>query len=209
METWDAALRAWTDYQRAVGTPSTTLDLRLHHLRCVAREVSALPARVSFDDLVAFFASKTSWSANTRRSYRTSLRSFYSWMRATGRIAGESPAHLLPPVRIPRAKPRPTPEQGNETAFVTTIETFRTSEDYPWMDEDSLTYAEGDELLVLMGYEVCERIEALDQPITMESFEADADAYAEEQGIWGPEAVSLYLAAEHLCPNAHEALPES
>jgi len=111
----------------------------------------------------------------------------------------------------PESEPAPESElkQGNETAFVTTIETFRTSEDYPWMDEDSLTYAEGDELLVLMGYEVCERIEALDQPITMESFEADADAYAEEQGIWGPEAVSLYLAAEHLCPNAHEALPES
>ena len=117
METWDAALRAWTDYQRAIGTPSTTLDLRLHHLRRVAREVPALPTRVSFDDLVAFFASKTSWSANTRRSYRTSLRSFYSWMRATGRIAGESPAHLLPPVRIPRAKPRPTPEHAYRRAL--------------------------------------------------------------------------------------------
>src|SRR5690625_543439 len=48
----------------------------------------------------------------------------------------------------PEPESEPAPEsalkQGNETAFLTTIETFLTSEDYPWMDEDSLTYAEED-----------------------------------------------------------------
>lgn len=116
MEGWDDALRQWRQYQRATGVPDTTLDLRMHHLRRVARSLGGAPASVSLDDLVAFFA-RQSWSPNTRRSYRTSLRSFYSWMRATGRITGESPAHLLPAVRIPRAKPRPTPEHAYRRAL--------------------------------------------------------------------------------------------
>lgn len=112
---WDRHIDRWVAYMRAVGTPETTITVRRHHVQQLARGMNTPPAGVTFDDLVEWFAQQT-WAPNTRRSYRTTFRAFWGWLRATGQVE-ESPAHLLPPIRIPRGKPRPIPEEAYRAAL--------------------------------------------------------------------------------------------
>jgi integrase len=104
----DRELGDWAQWMRAAGRPGSTIGLRTYHVRRVMREIDASPWTLTTKELVAYLASK-GWAAETRRSYRASLRAFYSWAQATGRRA-DSPAHLIPPIKLPRAIPRPTPE---------------------------------------------------------------------------------------------------
>lgn len=108
---WERDVAAWGDYMTAAGMPETTRNIRVYHVRRVGRELGRTPSTITFEDLTEWLARRR-WAPNTRKSYRASLRSFYGWAMATGRTS-ESPAHLLPAVRVPRARPRPTPE----TAF--------------------------------------------------------------------------------------------
>lgn len=103
-------LTSWTNYLRATGAPDTTIGLRAYHLTRLAADFPDGPETVEFEALVAWLAGQR-WKPNTRRAYRASLRAFWSWLLATGR-ASESPAHLLPPVKVPRARPRPAPEDA-------------------------------------------------------------------------------------------------
>lgn len=106
---WSPHLTAWLAYMVAAGLPATTITLRRYHLERLARELPrSTPASVTVAQLEAWLASKD-WAPNTRRSYRSSLRAFYTWAVAAG-VVESSPAHLLPPVKVPRAVPRPTPE---------------------------------------------------------------------------------------------------
>lgn len=113
---WAALTAAWYDYLKAAGAPDTTIRLRIYHVNRLATEIGRTPGAVTFDQLVRWLSGKD-WSPNTRRAYRSSLRSFYGWAVATGRVV-ESPAHLLPPVPIPRAKPRPAPEAAYREALL-------------------------------------------------------------------------------------------
>lgn len=108
MRGWEREIASWCDYMKTAGLPDTTIKQRVYHVGRVAREVGGTPAALTLDKLTRWLADKT-WAPNTRRSYRSSLRAFYGWAMATGRVT-HSPAHLLPSVKIPRARPRPTPE---------------------------------------------------------------------------------------------------
>lgn len=103
----------WAMWMLATGSPKTTVKLRTYYLirlRMVERDLLALDV----DDL-AEWMSQQDWSPNTRKSARASLRAFYGWAVQTGRLES-SPAHMLPTVRVPRAKPRPTPEAAYRDA---------------------------------------------------------------------------------------------
>ena len=115
MNTWDSLISGWATYLRGSGQPDTTTGLRTYHLSRLARSFPRGPESVTFDALVKWLAGHD-WAPNTRRAYRASLRSFWSWMLATGR-ASTSPAHLLPPVKVPRARPRPAPELAYRKAL--------------------------------------------------------------------------------------------
>lgn len=106
MDTWD--LDGWTRWMVAAGRPASTISLRRYHVHRLAQDLQRPATQVTVDDLVDWLAAHE-WSSNTRRSYRSSLRSFFGWLQASG-YRPDSPAHLLPPVTPPRAKPRPTPE---------------------------------------------------------------------------------------------------
>lgn len=110
------ALEAWVTWLRAAGRPDTTVTLRTYHVRRVFSELQVDPWGVSPEQLVEYLAAKD-WAPETRRSYRASLRAFYAWAMATGRRA-DSPAHLLPVVQVPRALPRPTPENVYRAALL-------------------------------------------------------------------------------------------
>ncbi|MEN8675695.1 tyrosine-type recombinase/integrase [Nocardioides sp.] len=112
---WERSIVAWCDWMTAAGAPTTSIGLRRYHVQRVARELRTAPRSVSVDQLTAWLAGQD-WSPNTRRAYRSSLRSFYGWALATGRVKS-SPAHQLPPVKIPRPRPRPTPEEAFSDAL--------------------------------------------------------------------------------------------
>ncbi|WP_087623495.1 tyrosine-type recombinase/integrase [Aeromicrobium sp. PE09-221] len=107
----------------AAGAPETTRNLRTYHLQRLAADMTRGPWTVTFDYLVQWLAGQ-GWAANTRKSYRQSLRSFCSWAMATGRVT-ESPAHLLPPVRVPRGNPRPVDEATYRAALASADERVR------------------------------------------------------------------------------------
>lgn len=109
MNRWSRDLEAWAKWMLISGMPQTTINLRIYHLERVQRELGRTPATVTFTQLSDWLASKD-WAPNTRRSFRSSLRAFYTWAMAAG-VVVESPAHLLPPVRVPRGRPNPVPEE--------------------------------------------------------------------------------------------------
>lgn len=105
---WEHLLQLWEEHQLAAPYPRTTIDLRLYHLRRLAKAFPGGPDMVTLELLKAWLA-KHEWAPQTRRSYHSSLRSFWGWLVETGR-AVDSPPHRLPRVRVPRPKPRPAPE---------------------------------------------------------------------------------------------------
>lgn len=92
---------------RAGGAPDTTIGQRRYQIARAVRETGD-PVTVTGDDLIGWLGSK-SWAPETRRAYRAALRSFFAWMQATGRRR-DNPAGLIPTVKLPRSRPRPTPE---------------------------------------------------------------------------------------------------
>lgn len=118
--TWGTELAAWRKHLISAGTATETIKLRIYHLERVAAELKGRPDTVTLERLVDWLAAQE-WAPNTRRTYRASLRSFYSWALVTGRVKS-SPAHLLPSVKVPRARPRPTPETVYRDALATADE---------------------------------------------------------------------------------------
>lgn len=104
---WEAPISAWLGFLSSA-RPESTRYLRGYHLRRFAGDHSGDPWTVSVDDLASWLGSHD-WSAETRRSYQSSLRSFYRWAHATGRIDHDPAAQLLP-VKVPRGVPRPAPD---------------------------------------------------------------------------------------------------
>lgn len=98
----------------AGGVPTTTVRLRRYYVQRLQRRHKDL-LELTVDDLAGWLAAGR-WSPNTRKSARSALRCFYGWAVTTGRLV-ESPATRLPPVRVPRAKPRPTPEPVYRSAL--------------------------------------------------------------------------------------------
>lgn len=115
-------LANWEAFMHAAGAPSTTIALRVYYVTRLARAHPDLLA-VNVDVLAAWIAAG-GWSPNTAKSARSALRSFYGWARDTGRI-DVSPAHLLPAVRVPRGRPKPTPEQAYRAALLAADERSR------------------------------------------------------------------------------------
>jgi site-specific recombinase XerD len=106
---WQASITTWEGWLRAANRPETTIYLRLYHLRRFAGDHPKVhPWEMTLDLLIVWLA-EFKWKAETRRSYRSSLRQFYTWGHLTGRING-NPAALLPAVTPPRGRPRPAPD---------------------------------------------------------------------------------------------------
>lgn len=106
MDGWD--IEGWTRWMVSAGRPNTTIELRRYHIERLALDLRRSPLTIDANDLAAWLAAHD-WKPETRRSYRSSLRSYFGWLQAVG-YRPDSPAHLLPPVSVPRAKPRPAPE---------------------------------------------------------------------------------------------------
>lgn len=110
MTSWEAEISGYIGYLRAGNRSVETQKMRAYQLGRVARDVQVPPAQVTGQQLLDWMASRQAmWKPNTQRGYRGTLRTFYRWMVETGRI-DVSPAADLPPVEVPRGRPRPAPE---------------------------------------------------------------------------------------------------
>lgn len=107
MQQGRALIEAWAAWMIAGAAPLTSVSLRRYYLERLNHDRPGL-LELGVDDLAEWLAAND-WGPNTRKSARSALRGFYGWCALTGRIEA-SPAHLLPTIRVPRAKPRPTPE---------------------------------------------------------------------------------------------------
>ncbi|ROS57192.1 tyrosine-type recombinase/integrase [Frigoribacterium sp. PhB118] len=104
---WATQLGPFTAWLRAGHRSERTIYLRTYHLRRFADETRVDPFDVTTEVLVDHLGSRA-WSKTTRHSIRASLRVFYGWAHATGRMM-TNPAHLLPTFSPPLGQPRPAP----------------------------------------------------------------------------------------------------
>ncbi|MFC6009120.1 tyrosine-type recombinase/integrase [Angustibacter luteus] len=105
---WTTEIDAWNVWMTAADRPDTTRYLRTYHLRRLGAEHPLThPYELTAEDLLLWIG-RPEWSTETRRSYRASLRVFYGWAHAEGRIT-TNPAYGLPSIRPARAMPRPAP----------------------------------------------------------------------------------------------------
>lgn len=104
---WATQLGPFTAWLRAGHRSERTIYLRTYHLRRFADETRVDPFDVTTELLVDHLGSRA-WSKTTRHSIRASLRVFYGWAHATGRMM-TNPAHLLPTFSPPLGQPRPAP----------------------------------------------------------------------------------------------------
>ena len=105
---WTREIRSFGNWIIASGGSPGTRKLRVYYLERFAATTRRPPYAVTLDQVAAFLATE-GWSPETRKSARASVRGFYEWAVLTGRMTA-SPAERLPPVRIPRQVPHPTPE---------------------------------------------------------------------------------------------------
>lgn len=104
---WTTALRDFTTALQASGRSPRTIRLYLYRAVAVA-SYAPRPDQITTDHLLTYM-SRQDWSPETRKSARTSVRSFFRWAHESGRLPSD-PSAALPPVRIPPAVPRPAPE---------------------------------------------------------------------------------------------------
>lgn len=107
--TWAEHAAAWAAHMRAGGRAESTIAVRMGWLRRIA-STYADPFAVTADDL-ALYLSRSDWSPETKRSARGTAATFYRWAVRTGRTE-HNPAEQLDAVRIPRALPRPAPDEA-------------------------------------------------------------------------------------------------
>lgn len=98
------------------GNPSAgTMKLRASHLSTLLESHPDLLA-VSEDDLMTYLQSHK-WKPQTRKSHRSTLRSFYGWAHRQGLIDSD-PSAQLRAIRTPISRPRPAPETHVKRAIM-------------------------------------------------------------------------------------------
>lgn len=92
----------------AGGRSPGTITVRLSHARRCLSAVGKPVGAITREDLTGWLAAGE-WGPAARASARSSVRSLFAWLAASGRIE-HSPAEDLPRVAIPRGVPRPAPD---------------------------------------------------------------------------------------------------
>lgn len=110
-DAWHATLADFDAELRAAGRPRSTREMRSYQLRRFAADHHTIPpADITREHLVTWLGSRA-WAPETRRAYRAALSTLFRWMHATGR-RDDDPAATLPTVTVPRALPRPAPDDA-------------------------------------------------------------------------------------------------
>lgn len=106
-EPWAGVVPDYLASLRAAHRSPGTIRLHRHYLRHVAGYVPR-PLAATTKALTAALA-VPSWSAETRKSARGVVVSFYRWAHGSGLIDSD-PSRPLPPISVPSREARPAPE---------------------------------------------------------------------------------------------------
>lgn len=108
---WSVELGSWAAWLRASGQSELTVKVRTYQLRRLAvAQPDWGPWDLTIDDLVAHLGA-LGCGGNGKRVARQSIRAFYRWGAATGRVRVD-PSAELPAIRDRRPVPRPAPEEA-------------------------------------------------------------------------------------------------
>lgn len=102
------ALELYRQELMAAGISPGTIRLRVYQLDMWARACPVDLLLAKPEHLVTFMAAQE-WGAETRKSMRSALRSFYGWAFEHG-LTGADATVKLPRVRVPKGEPKPVPE---------------------------------------------------------------------------------------------------
>ena len=103
---WAKEIESWCTAMQAMRLSPYTIALRASHIRRLARaQLAPSPWALSVSDLVDWTGQHT-WSRETARAMRSSLRRFWAWGISTGRTTANTAA-ALPMVRPEQPRPRP------------------------------------------------------------------------------------------------------
>jgi site-specific recombinase XerD len=106
----------YLEWLRAGGSGAATLRLRAHYLRHLAESVATTDLLSVTPEQVTAYVAAGRWAPETRKSARSTCRSFYQWAVATGRTTTD-PTTGLRPVRVPPGVPKPCPEAAIRSAL--------------------------------------------------------------------------------------------
>ncbi|RHA37755.1 tyrosine-type recombinase/integrase [Cellulomonas rhizosphaerae] len=105
---WQGAIAAWVQALRGAGRRPQTIVLYRHYLNHTAAALRGSPWAVTTADLERLLG-ELAVGPSAKKSLRTVVCGFYRWALRSGHITHD-PAAGLPTVRVPRGRPRPTPE---------------------------------------------------------------------------------------------------
>lgn len=109
---------AYLSWLEAGGVSPGTMRLRMYHLGRFAEttDLATAPA-----EAIIAWLQKPGWAAETRKSYRASLRSFYQWQHKTGR-RGDDPTVHTRPIKTPPRVHKTATWEAFEAALVNASE---------------------------------------------------------------------------------------
>lgn len=113
---WAGAVDSYELALRAAGRSPATVRLRRYQLSRIATAMAPLgPWEVTSAALVEWLGAQD-WSAESRRSWRSTVRGFYGWAHGLG-LVNPDPSLGVPAVKPAEPCPRPTPEDAYRVAL--------------------------------------------------------------------------------------------
>lgn len=110
-------MKEYSNFLYSAGRAKGTVSIRVQHIEQLSRRHSDV-LRCTQKDLEEYLAIRRfTLKAETRKTIRSSFRTFYAWAYATDRTTTD-PAYALPPIRIPQTIPRIAPDAEVEIALL-------------------------------------------------------------------------------------------
>lgn len=106
---WTAHISQYQRWLKASNRRKSTIETRSWWVRNLAKSLDwKSVTEISTEEILAW-ATDQDWAPSTRKSAVTSIKSFYLWAIGAS-VIGNNPCDGIAPVRVPRAKSRPTPD---------------------------------------------------------------------------------------------------
>lgn len=109
----DEGVASWLGWLAAGGSAAGSLRVKKRYIGDLSKvaPLADITARQ-----IETWLSNPRWAPETRKSARSSIRSYFAWAERTG-LREDNPAANLLTVKVPQGKPKPTPEHVLDAAL--------------------------------------------------------------------------------------------
>jgi integrase len=113
---WTREIESWRTAMQAMRLTPQTIELRVSHIRRLARAgIADSPWKLTPTDLLDW-AGRHDWRRETARAMRSSMRKFWDWGVSTERTV-QNTAAIMPTIRPEQPRPRPASPHVVAEAF--------------------------------------------------------------------------------------------